>query len=409
MRSKIVLGLQFGDEGKGRIVDYLSLSSEKPIVVRFSGGQQVGHTVQLTVQANTIKHIHSNVGSGSLRNIPTYYTEHCCAYLNSLSVELEILKEKGITPKIYYHPKVIMTTPYDQAYNRLIEKINDHGSCGMGIGSTMKRHLTTGYKLYAIDLKYPQIAKAKLDNIGRYYCSIVEEMSISEEMKDYFHDQYQNQLDHYIEQLDKNLFEIQPYSFLVNYETLIFEGSQGILLDMDHGFFPNVTYANTTSKNALSVCQELGISDVQIYYVTRCYQTRHGNGWMSDTGPIKLVNDDGEINIHNEWQGHFRVKELDYSLINYSLEIDSLYHDSLYSYFKIEKNLMVTCLDQRPDFKFDYSILPQDFKIAIEFSDPENNLKNIKTGKKYKFTLSDLESHRITAEIRGHQNGKDNR
>lgn len=51
---------------------------------------------------------------------------------------------------------------------------------------------------------------------------------------------------------------------------------------MDHGVFPNVTYAHTTSKNAYEICKKLDIEDIEMYYVTRSYATRHGNGWMSN-------------------------------------------------------------------------------------------------------------------------------
>lgn len=372
MKAKIVLGLGFGDEGKGRSVDYLCLSSENPIVVRFSGGQQVGHTVML----NGIKHIHSNFGSGSLRGIPTYYTEHCCAYLNSMSVELELLKSKGVKPRNIFHPFVKMTTPYDWAYNQVRERLKKHGSCGMGIGSTMKRSLETPYKLYAIDFKYPHIVREKLENIERYYRSIVSEYDLALFLELAF-----GQVETFMNQIDRHLFEIASYDFLMDYETLVFEGSQGILLDMDHGFFPNVTYANTTSKNAVEICNKLGITP-ELFYVTRCYQTRHGNGWMSKTGDIKLINNEEEINVTNKWQGDFRVQEIDYDLLNFALEVDSEYLSNIPD--QVEKTLFVTCLDQRPGFEFHDEYLNQQFKQIATFHGPTNNMSTILETIKYK-------------------------
>jgi len=169
MEASIVVGLQFGDEGKGMSTDYLCslYPKDTTVVVRFSGGQQAGHTVI----HNGIKHIHSNFGSGTLRGIPSYFSEHCCIYLNTIDTERSVLKEKGIEPKLTVHPLAKLTTPYDVAYNRIIEKINNHGSCGLGVGTTMKRHNETGYKLYAIDLVYPQLLLQKLENIKNYYKS----------------------------------------------------------------------------------------------------------------------------------------------------------------------------------------------------------------------------------------------
>jgi len=359
MEAKIVLGLQFGDEGKGRTVDYLSKSPKRTIVVRFSGGQNCGHTVM----RDGIKHVFSSYGSGTLLGVPTYISEHCTVYLNSLYVERQALLEKGITPKLYVHPKAMLTTPYDVVLNRIKSKINKHGSCGVGISTTMKRNLETGYKLYAQDLKHPKIFKAKLRKIRDYVLSIInytefyEELGLSEA--------------NFEDLLGSELFEIKDYDFLKSYNNLIFEGSQGIMLDMDHGIFPNVTYANTTSKNAIEICEKLNIYDIKTFYITRCYQTRHGNGWMSNTDDITLINNEEEINVPN-FQGEFRVGELDYDIINYAYDVDRLYNKSKFKF------LVVTCLDQRPDFKLDETKLKGEFDFIKTFDSPKDyELENI--------------------------------
>lgn len=363
MKAHIVLGMQFGDEGKGRTVDYLTSHSPNPIVVRFSGGQNCGHTVV----KDGIKHIFGNFGSGTLRGAPSYFSEHCCIYLNAISREKEILEEKGFTPDLYVHPLTKMTTPYDIVFNQILERKNNHGSCGVGIGTTMKRHLNTGYKLHAMDLKYPSIFEAKLLNIKNYYIALVEQSGMY--VRDFLEacELAERNFDLAIKE---NLFEIRDYDFLTDYEDIIFEGSQGILLDMDHGFFPNVTYANTTSKNAIEILKLIEYPfAVNTYYITRCYQTRHGNGWMSNQEPIELINNEEEINVLNQWQGMFKIGELDYNLLNYALEIDNQYNP-----FKINKNLVITCLDQRPDFSFDYTKLKQSFGTKITFSSPSNTM-----------------------------------
>lgn len=353
MEAKIVLGLQFGDEGKGRTVDYLSKSPKRTIVVRFSGGQNCGHTVM----RDDIKHVFSNYGSGSLLGVPTYISEHCTVYLNTIYAEQQSLITKGITPKLYVHPKAMLTTPYDVVLNRLLSKINKHGSCGVGISTTMKRNFETGYKLYAQDLKHPKIFKVKLLKIKEYVMSMVDEETFYEELE------LSEENFKYL--IDKELFEIKDYDFLYQYNNLIFEGSQGIMLDMDHGIFPNVTYARTTSKNAIEICEKLGITNIHTYYVTRCYQTRHGNGWMSNTDKIELVNNEDEINVLN-FQGEFRVRDLDYDIINYSYDVDRLYNDSGINF------LVVTCLDQRPNFIFDESKCNGKYNSVLTFSSPYN-------------------------------------
>jgi adenylosuccinate synthase len=354
MEAKIVLGLQFGDEGKGRTVDYLSKSPKRTIVVRFSGGQNCGHTVM----RDDIKHVFSNYGSGSLSGVPTYISEHCTVYLNTIYAEQQSLITKGITPKLYVHPKAMLTTPYDVVLNRILSKINKHGSCGVGISTTMKRNLETGYKLYAQDLKHPKIFKVKLLKIKQYVMSMVDEET--------FYDELGLSEDNFFSLINENLFEIKDYDFLWSYDNLIFEGSQGIMLDMDHGIFPNVTYANTTSKNAIEICEKLNIRDIKTFYITRCYQTRHGNGWMSNTGDISLINNEEEINVPN-FQGEFRVGELDYDIINYAYDVDRIYNKSKFNF------LVVTCLDQRPEFKLDETKLKGEFNLIKTFNSPKND------------------------------------
>jgi adenylosuccinate synthase len=89
MNAKIVVGLGFGDEGKGITTDWLCSQNQKSIVIRFSGGQQAGHTVMI---GDDKKHIHSNYGSGTLRGVPSYFSEHCSIYLPTLWTETEKTK-----------------------------------------------------------------------------------------------------------------------------------------------------------------------------------------------------------------------------------------------------------------------------------------------------------------------------
>ena len=365
VRAQIIIGALFGDEGKGLTTNYLC--SQRPdlskIVVRFSGGQQAGHTVI----KDGIKHIHSNYACGVLDGLESYYTEHCTLYPNYIAKEKDKLEDKGIyNPKLIVHPFSMLTTPSDVAYNRIREKRVKHGSCGMGIGATMTRNNTTGYKLYAIDIVNHDLFMAKLSKISQYYQSIIQKEDLKE-----FLDIEKREMELYAKVYNQ-CFQISDYNYLRSFDLIIFEGSQGILLDMDHGIFPNVTYANTTSKNAISVCKKLGIVNIEMFYITRCYQTRHGEGWMSNNKPVLLINTEEEINKQNIWQGDFRTVEMDYNLLNYAIAIDSQYCSDL----PTRRSLVITCMDQRPDFTFDYSKVNDIFDDVYTSSSPESvNLK----------------------------------
>lgn len=356
--AKIVLGCLFGDEGKGRTVDYLfsqpHLKSYDSIVVRFSGGHQVGHTVMMEDNDEVKKHIHSNFGSGTLRGVSTFYTEHCTVYPNTFRNELDVLNSLGVAvPTIFTHPLTMVTTPYDVAYNRTEEICrgrHKHGSVGLGFGSTIDRNTNTGYKLHMIDTLHEPTYWMKMAAIESYYKKKISE-------NDYgFQHTYLSEL----EKLEPIFFfkhVIIGYDFLRNFQTIVFEGSQGILLDKDHGIFPNVTYSNTTSKVAMELCKMLGIDDIEIFYVSRCYQTRHGKGWMSSEGGVELINNEEETCTENEYQGGFRIGEFDYDLINYAIEIDKIYS------LGADPKFVLTCCDQRPDFVLDEN------KLAFKFAD----------------------------------------
>jgi len=363
MRSSIVLGLQFGDEGKGITTDYLCSQQDprETLVIRFSGGQQAGHTVV----RNGIKHIHSNYGSGALRGIDTYISEYCTFYPKTMFSESIALAQKGQQPNIYIHPLAKLTTPYDVAFNRIHKPNLEHGSCGMGIGTTMRRNIETGYKLFAIDTTNKSVLRAKLREIEHFY-----RLQVSDLCLDIYNRVVKEEEELFFNSLNQNLFTLTTKT--KKREHYIFEGSQGILLDMDHGVFPNVTYGNTTSKNAIVLCNKMYL-DPTIYYVTRCYQTRHGSGWMSNEKKIDLVNNEAEINQFNPYQGDFRVGELDYDLLNYSLDIDNIYS------FSRKKNLIVTCMDQRPDFQLNTMKFRTDFNEVLLSHSAEANFSKLQT------------------------------
>jgi adenylosuccinate synthase len=351
MTAKIIVGSLFGDEGKGITTDYLCKNDLfSALVVRYNGGQQAGHNVKI----GKVSHIHSNFGSGTLRGVHSYFSEHCTIYPVTMVRELSEFASKNISPEVYYHPLANLTTPADVAYNRWKEKKLNHGSCGIGVGATMKRNIETPYKVYAIDLLHRDILLKKCQAILHYYVDLI---GIDNSEIEEFYDLCNQEFPFFNEAIKVfNVTMIKDYDFLKYYDNIVFEGAQGIMLDVNHGIFPNVTYGNTTSKNALEICERVGIKNPEIFYVTRCYQTRHGAGWMSNESEIKLTNTQDEINVYNDWQKDFRIGEIDYNLLNYAYSIDNLYSKN------IPKNLVVTCLDQRPGFEFEYNKLRTRFK-----------------------------------------------
>lgn len=337
--AEIVIGLGFGDEGKGITTDFLAARNPAAVVIRFSGGQQAAHTVMI----DDCKHVHSSFGSGALRGLPSYFTEHCTIHPVFMYNEWKELKAKNGNIQLHIHPLAKVTTPFDVLHNRKDVRNTEHGTCGKGVGATMKRN-ESPYRLFVADLIAPRpMLIEKLKGIAFYYG-----FSEGEEI--------QQALDDFLHAIDEMDWNIEGYSYLKSFDHLIFEGSQGILLDMDHGVFPNVTYAHTTSKNAHEVCRRLGIGHIEMFYVTRSYGTRHGNGWMSNERELQLRNNEEETCTFNDYQGAFRTGDLDYQLLDYALKVDEGYGIAQ------RKNLVVTCLDQL-DKPFEHE------KINVKFDE----------------------------------------
>lgn len=323
MSTKAVIGLQFGDEGKGLVTDYLCSKATNPIVVRFSGGHQAGHTVV----HNGIRHIFSNFGAGTLRGVPTFFSEFCTISPIGIRNEYKILNEKGIIPLLYISEKCPVVTPYDQYFNRKIERTNQHGSCGTGFGATLQRE-EDHYHLTFADLFHPSVLRIKMKAIREYYRHHNDhELDLREfyEGCDFLTDSYC---------IVKHDLMSMPFGF----DDYIFEGSQGLLLDQNFGFFPNVTRSNTGSKNIEALIPPQAFLNTEFYIVTRAYQTRHGNGPMTnEDNPHNIKENPNETNVTNAWQGKFRRSLLDLDLIEYALSKDRGI---------INRTLVITCMDQ---------------------------------------------------------------
>lgn len=317
MKTSIVLGLLFGDECKGLTIS--CISKENDLVVRFNGGHQAGHTVE----KDGYRHVFSSFGSGTLNGAHTYWSEYCTFYPKSFYNEQRKLIEEGFNPVHFIHPLSMVTTPFDIDYNRDTEDKNKHGSVGMGFGATIARNENTPLKLYAIDLTYRDILIHKLNQIAKYYNAV----DVQEQIDTFLF---------YVDDIELNICHLSDIKN--NYTHIVFEGAQGIMLDMDFGFFPNVTRSNTTSKNAIQIIKENGLPLPEIYYCMRSYLTRHGNGFMPNETTSICFED--KTNISHKYQGDFRQGYHSLEMIRYAINCDNSFSNSL------KKNVVITCVNQ---------------------------------------------------------------
>lgn len=339
MKFDIILGTLFGDEGKGSTVNYRCGQVNNPLVVRFNGGHQVGHTVVIDGK----RHIFSNFGSGTLKGVPTYWSRFCTVSPTGVLKEGNVLREMGIEPVVYYDANAMVTTPFDVMRNIADDSKLNHGTVGVGFGQTIQRN-EDNFKLYVRDLKYPEVRDAKLNNIiSKYYKFLFDPKDESKnEMTRKMYKDFIIACDNLVERYEiyDNLNEFQD-------KHIIFEGGQGIMLDMDYGFFPNVTRSNCTAKNAITLINEFGNAqnDITTYYVTRAYQTRHGNGHMTNEGldTSYIEENPNETNVMGI-QGEFRKTVLDLDLLKYAVECD------MYENPNSKRHMVVSCLDQVPEY-----------------------------------------------------------
>ncbi|MDR3557078.1 MAG: adenylosuccinate synthase [Syntrophobacteraceae bacterium] len=290
MANVIVVGAQWGDEGKGKIVDLLSQQAD--CIVRFQGGNNAGHTLVV----NGEKHIFHLVPSGIL------HKGKKCMIGNGVVLDPRVLLEEfdslaraglAVTPdnlliSLYTH--VIM--PYHQAIDLAREKKKGKtaiGTTGRGIGPCYEDKVgRNGIRVH--DLLNPAIFSEKLTRN-------LEEKNFL--LKNFLDDKPLDPapiLDEYLAYGER----LRPFAGNVSLElqqaqqagrNILFEGAQGTLLDIDHGTYPYVTSSNTVAGNA---CCGAGIGPTAIdsvIGVVKAYTTRVGGGPF----PSELLDETGEL------------------------------------------------------------------------------------------------------------------
>ena len=361
VRMKAVIGANFGDEGKGLMTDYFSSQSvkegRKTIVVLVNGGSQRGHTV---VTPEGFRHVFNHFGSGTLAGADTFLSKYFI--INPLIFKKEFvgLKDKGLHTAIYIDQDCLVTTPFDMLINQVAEEVRGdkrHGSCGLGINETIKRNLvypikygeliSTGLLVHKlIDIRdnyvYKRLEELGIKDIPTKYASLLTNDNL---IMNYAND-VKFILNHAITTNSTILYE---------YESIIFEGSQGLLLDQNNTeYFPHLTPSNTGMQNVTEMMKELKYqnAEIEIVYVTRAYMTRHGPGkFFTETPEKPFAKILDMTNVPNQFQGTLRYGLLDVDLLGKTIAHDLTENAGE----KYTCALAVTCLDQLdPDVSFVY-------------------------------------------------------
>lgn len=299
MIARIVIGANFGDEGKGLVTDYLC-SQGAGMVVRFNGGAQAGHTV---VTPDKERHVFRHFGSGSFCDVPTFLSQFFVCNPILFFEERKQLIDLGLHPEVYAHPDCLVTTFMDMLINQAKETKRGnkrHGSCGIGFHETIVRSQVPELKITMSDLwngckRLPQ----QLEEI----CGKYAKFRVGESYSDTF------AIEEFIACCKHFADCVNPLG-IGQCKDPVFEGAQGLLLDQGNKkFFPHVTHSNTGMKNVRVLCAQAGITDLDIHYVSRTYLTRHGAGPLPRED--SSLNYDDDTNHPTAFQGQLRFAALD--------------------------------------------------------------------------------------------------
>ncbi|MDY3828924.1 MAG: adenylosuccinate synthase [Clostridium sp.] len=289
MSAFIVLGAQWGDEGKGKMTDYLA--EEADVVVRFQGGNNAGHTVEVGDKQYKLHLIPSGIlyddkvnviGNGVVVDPQALFEE--ISYLEGLGAK--------ITPeKLIISDRAHLIMPYHKVLDKLKEKArgkNDIGTTGKGIGPCY----TDKFERCGIrvcDLLHEEVFEEKLrENVKMKNDMITkvlggEALDVEKILADY--KEYAKKIRPFVKDTSVEVFDA-----IKSDKNVLFEGAQGMLLDIDYGTYPYVTSSNTTSGG---VCNGTGVGPTLITNaigIAKAYTTRVGKGPF----PTELLDETGD-------------------------------------------------------------------------------------------------------------------
>lgn len=289
MEIKVVTGANYGDEGKGMVSYALAneavQKNKSVLTVFYNGGIQRAHTANGQV-------LHC-IGAGDLVGGSTYYD-------NMFVVDPIALWLTGSV--VYIHPDCRMVLPCDVMRNREKEVARGsakHGSCGLGIFECVKRSKNEEYKMVAGDIL-----------LGGFH--VYEKVRKIQSNYPYELDDGLYTVDNFMKACEyvRTKCHIDYLNKVVNeYDTVIFEGGQGLLLDQQNmGDFPHLTPSSVGSYNIHKTINNLGAESTDIFYVSRSYMTRHGRGPMEEECAKADINASivDATNMPNDWQDALR-------------------------------------------------------------------------------------------------------
>jgi len=285
-RNVVVIGTQWGDEGKGKIVDWLTDRAQG--VVRFQGGHNAGHTLVIGGR-KTVLHL---IPSGILRSdVDCFIGNGVVLSPEALIAEIDELGKggvKNVVARLIISEACPLILPYHVALDRAREAAKKIGTTGRGIGPAYEDKVARR-ALRLQDLLNPERFAKKLEELLEFHNFVLEHFYKTEKVD------FRKTLDETLAlapRLVPLVADVPRALYHANKagKNLLFEGAQGALLDIDHGTYPYVTSSNCVAGAAAAGA---GVGPMHLHYVlgiTKAYSTRVGEGPF----PTELVDDVGE-------------------------------------------------------------------------------------------------------------------
>lgn len=421
MDNFILCGMQFGDEGKGTFVDYLTHKENVQEIIKYNGGSQASHTV---ITPEGTLHKFSQLGSGMFSDsCHTFLDQNMVINLENLVTEMNVFCEKtGISfselrDRIHIHEDCPIVTPYHKLANKLRELSlgnNRRGSVGTGVSEVM-------YLLSRSSFEHPLVLRVRdiynydsnsqvfaiFRNLQEYVSNFYDEnknaiwKNAPEDMKT----PLKNEIDfllkgaasfklasRYIHDFKYALPEVSfrncIYSYRRNYflnlenTATIYEGSQGLLIDGVYGLKPNTTCLDTTNNFATCLCSYAKC--VTHIGIAKAFSSRHGLGVFptEDTEVNQKISDENQESTF--WNGHIRFGWFDCVLLKYAQtinKVDKLYLSSLDKLDSFKKIKVCTSyvytgiIDEKFKGIFEYTVNPDGIIIINSIKAPDSSLR----------------------------------
>lgn len=330
---KIVTGANHGDEGKGLVTNaftkrMMKETDESPVIIFHNGTAQRGHTVDYS---NLIRHVFHHFGSGTLSGGRTYFADtflvHPMEYAREYR-ELCLLNQYGLPETTYCSPYCQVITPFDMMVDRATEEwitittgSPEHASCAFGSWCAVEDRfpkMRTNFFIQTFCTCDEEKYNAMMYQIWNDCIEILNNRGVDlmrTSYKEYAKKAYRDSVaKRFYEDIkffrSRNIF--MPFDALWKQNNnFIFEGGQGLGLDMDNGEWH--TTSKTGLDNPVKFLKDKKDFAAEVCYVTRAYETRHGLGHMSDEIQKDKINAEmhDRTNVFNDYQGNFRYGYLD--------------------------------------------------------------------------------------------------